>query len=359
MSAAEPMDHDHHHDHGHHHSRAVGDPIKWYRCKIPREQFAALNRKSDRKGFEQTLGYLGILTTTGTLACIAAFHAPWYVTVLAFFLHGTCWNFMINGFHELLHESVFKTRRYNHFFVPVFGFLGWNNQYQFWTSHTEHHKFTLHAPDDLEVIVPQKESLRVVFNGMIFDFAGLHQTLRGSGRLALGQLSGSWEHHLFDNADPKLRAQLFNWSRFMLIGHAVVIVVSIWTGWWPIALAVSLPRFYGGWLFLLCNSSQHTALPDCVPDFRVCCRTVYLNPIVEFLYWHMNYHTEHHMYPGVPCYNLAQLHRAIKHDMPECPRGLLETWRVILEIQRRQALEPTYRFEPVLPNRAGFEGGGV
>jgi fatty acid desaturase len=48
------------------------------------------------------------------------------------------------------------------------------------------------------------------------------------------------------------------------------------------------------------------------------------------------------MYPGVPCYNLAQLHRAIKDDMPECPRGLLETWRVILEIQRRQELDPKY-----------------
>ncbi len=329
--------------------REVGDPIKWYRCPVPREVFAALNRKNDAKGFMQTLGYLGVLTTTGTLACLAAFYAPWYVAVMAYFLHGTCWNFMINGFHELLHESVFKTRKYNRFFVPLFGFLGWYNPFHFWTSHTEHHKFTLHPPDDLEVIVPQKELLRVFLSSALIDPVGLYEALRDNVRLSFGKLSGTWEHHLFDDATSKLRAQLFNWARILLIGHTLIIVGSIWAGGWPIALALSLPRFYGGWLFLLCNNTQHTALPDSVPDFRVCCRTVYLNPVVQFLYWYMNYHTEHHMYPGVPCYNLGQLHQTIRREMPPSPRGLFAAWQQILEIQRKQQKDPTYRFEPALP----------
>ena len=29
-------------------------------------------------------------------------------------------------------------------------------------------------------------------------------------------------------------------------------------------------------------------------------RTVYMNPISRFIYWNMNYHIEHHMYPLVP-----------------------------------------------------------
>lgn len=41
---------------------------------------------------------------------------------------------------------------------------------------------------------------------------------------------------------------------------------------------------------------QHAGLSDNVPDFRLCCRTMILNPFFRFLYWHMNYHTEHHMY---------------------------------------------------------------
>ena len=61
-----------------------------------------------------------------------------------------------------------------------------------------------------------------------------------------------------------------------------------------------------------------------VPDFRLllAARSIsILSPV--FLYWQMNYHTEHHMYAGVPCYNLPKLHRLIKPQMPACKRGLL------------------------------------
>ncbi|MGY8902743.1 MAG: fatty acid desaturase, partial [Flavobacteriales bacterium] len=34
--------------------------------------------------------------------------------------------------------------------------------------------------------------------------------------------------------------------------------------------------------------------------------------LILFLYWHMNWHTEHHLYAGVPCYNLKKLHQAVK-----------------------------------------------
>jgi fatty acid desaturase len=94
-------------------------------------------------------------------------------------------------------------------------------------------------------------------------------------------------------------------------------------------LIVSLPRFYGGWLLYLCNNTQHVALQDNVADFRLCCRTFTLNRLIEFLYWHTNYHTEHHVYPGVPCYNLAELHCAIRRDMPACAHGLASVWREI------------------------------
>ena len=73
-----------------------------------------------------------------------------------------------------------------------------------------------------------------------------------------------------------------------------------------------------------------------MPDFRLCTRTVILNPFFRFLYWHMNYHIEHHMYAAVPCYRLGKLHAAIKSDLPHCPQGLYEAWTEIAAI-----LEPT------------------
>lgn len=32
---------------------------------------------------------------------------------------------MINGFHELVHDSVFRTQFLNAFFLRIFSFLGW------------------------------------------------------------------------------------------------------------------------------------------------------------------------------------------------------------------------------------------
>jgi fatty acid desaturase len=76
-----------------------------------------------------------------------------------------------------------------------------------------------------------------------------------------------------------------------------------------------------------------------------------VNPVVQFLYWHMNYHTEHHMYAAVPCYNLGALHRAIAHELPPCPRGLRATWEEIAAILRIQSANPAYQHVALLPGR--------
>ncbi|MCB0121282.1 MAG: hypothetical protein KDE58_03505, partial [Caldilineaceae bacterium] len=68
---------------------------------------------------------------------------------------------------------------------------------------------------------------------------------------------------------------------------------------------------------------------------------------------------EHHMYAAVPCYHLAKLHRAIEHDLPRSPNGLLETWTEILAILRRQKAEPDYEFVPELPGAGRQWAGGV
>ena len=65
---------------------------------------------------------------------------------------------------------------------------------------------------------------------------------------------------------------------------------------------------------------------DNVPDFRFNSRSIRLNPFFEFLYWRMNYHAEHHMYAGVPCYNLKRLSQVIADDIPE-RKTLIGAWR--------------------------------
>lgn len=323
--------------------------IQWYRTPIPRKTLAVLNARSDARGFVQALGHLGLLCTTGGVALAAFAWGPWWAVVIAVFAHGTVGSFMINAVHELGHKTVFRTQALNALFVRVFAFLGWINFEHFTASHKRHHQYTLHPPDDLEVVLPIKLMMKQFFLTGFVNPQGGFQTLVSTIRHARGHFEGGWEQRLFPAAEPDTGRPVIRWARVLLGGHLLIISGSLIAGWWLVPVLTSLLPFYGAWLFFLCNNTQHIGLQDNVPDFRLCCRTFTVNPVVGFLYWHMNFHTEHHMYAAVPCYRLADLHRAIEHDLPPCPRGLAATWKEIAGILKKQQIDPAYQYKAPLP----------
>jgi len=328
--------------------------IPWYRSPVDRETLAALNQRNDWRGLLQTLGHLGLLGLTGATAWYASGRFSLPVVLLIFFLHGTFYAFLLNAFHEFCHKTVFKSKILNILFLYVISFLSWYHPVLFWASHQEHHKYTLHPPDDLEVVLPIKLTLQTFLKSAIvnpWDFSG---RLKSYLRLCFGKLEGDWENALFPESAIELRRSLINWARFHLVGHALIVGVSIYFGLWLVPILVTFAPFYGGGLLYLCNNTQHVGLKDNVPDFRLCCWTIILDPFIGFLYWHMNYHTEHHMYAAVPCYHLAKLHEQIQSDLPYCPSGLRETWKVINEILEKQKIDPKYQYLAELPERGGL-----
>jgi len=327
--------------------------INWYRSTIPKGEFKRLHQKSDLLGALQTLGFLSVYLSTMALAIISFYHWRVWATIPLVFLHGTVAAFMINAVHELGHGTVFKTRALNRNFCRLFAFLGWINHELFQESHIRHHRYTLHPPDDLEVVLPIKLMIRhFIFTGFI-DLGNIYPTLKVLFRKAIGKYDGEWEQTLFPESDPESRKPPINWARTVLVGHGLIISCSLLTGNWIIALLISGTRWYGGWLFFLCNNTQHIGLRDFVPDFRLCCRTFTLNPVIQFLYWHMNFHTEHHMYAAVPCYHLPRLHQLIRDDLPPTKHGLIAVWKEIGTIQYRQDQDPDY----VHPIQLPVEGG--
>ena len=324
--------------------------IAWYKCPISREDLAALNQRSDWKGLAHTLEYLGLLVLTGGAAWYAVGRAPWYVVLLLLYLHGTFYAFLLNGFHEFVHQTVFKTKSINTFFLWVFSFLSYNNPVMFWASHQEHHKYTLHPPDDLEVVLPQKLTLTSFLQFALINPWDMFFRLKIVVRLAFGKIEGRWEEVLFPPGAVDDRQRLFLWARIILLGHILIAVVSQALGWWMVPVVVTLAPFYGGLLQYLCNNTQHSGLQDNVSDYRLCTRTVILSPFVQFLYWDMNYHIEHHMFAAVPCYNLKKLHETIAFDLPHSPVGLVASWQEIWPIIMRQRAEPKYQFVVELPS---------
>ena len=330
---------------------------EWHRSPVPRAELRKLNQRSDWRGLLQTFGHLGLLLLTGGASWYTAANGPLWALPILLFAHGTFYAFLLNGFHELCHKTVFKTKWLNVVFLRIFSFLGWYDPVMFWESHQAHHKYTLHPPDDLEVVLPTKITLKNFLQVAFINPWGLFGMVKSVAKVALGKVEGEWANLLFPPEATEKRRRLFNWARTLLIGHALLVTVSIALGWWMLPVLTTLAPFYGGWLLFLCNNAQHSGMQDNVPDYRLNTRTILLNPFVQFLYWHMNFHIEHHMYAAVPCYHLGKLHRLIRHDLPYCPNGLFETWRQIIAILQRQKEDPGYVFAPELPARtmAGME----
>ena len=321
--------------------------ISWYRSPVDRDVLQGLHRRSDFKGLLQAGGHLALITLTGAVA--------WYfqdrplLLITALFVHGTFYVFLLNATHELCHGTVFKSHFLNRFFLRFFSFLCWRDHVGFWASHAEHHKHTLHPPEDMEVVLPLKLTLRNFLTVAVIDLWFFWNTIKQVCAHSRGKVKGEWENHLFPTEALEKRRRLTNAARFMLTGHLCIIAVGVYLEIWILPVLVTFGAFYGQWLRFLCNQLQHIGLVDEVADFRLCCRTVILSPFVRFLYWHMNYHTDHHMYPSVPCYNLGKLHRQSRHDLPSFPRGLIAAWREIIDILKRQKLDPSYQFVPRLP----------
>ena len=97
----------------------AGQParVNWRRSPVPKDALPVLNQRSDGRGLVQTLGHLGLLLLTGAAAWYAAFNLPVVVFLVCLYVHGALWAFLLNGFHELCHKSVFKTRALNTFFL--------------------------------------------------------------------------------------------------------------------------------------------------------------------------------------------------------------------------------------------------
>lgn len=325
--------------------------INWYHSPIDKDTLRQLTERSDWKAFAQIIPQFILTITTGIGAYYAWLHFSWPIVVLALYLHATIYSFLglAGAGHELCHNTPFKTKQLNEIFLIIVAFLSYTNYVHFRVSHKGHHKWTVHKGIDLEVVLPISMKKQDIFFILTYNFPIMKFILQNTFRHACGIFKGEWEERIFPIEDVETRHKIRDWARIILFGHLFLAVIFVYFNLWPLLFIVTLAPFYGSWLNFLCGFTQHVGLVPSVPDFRLSCRTVIVNPFIRFFYWHMNYHVEHHMYAAVPFYNLRHLRKAIESDLPVASPSLISAWREIIPILRKQKEDPTYVFTPVLP----------
>lgn len=343
--------------------------VEWYRCPIEHKKLRELSQRTDAQGWIQAGGHLALFLLTGILTFSLWWQQNWLAMVVALFCHGTIASFMVGvAPHELGHGTVFKTKRLNKIFLYIFSLISWWDPFDYASSHTYHHRYTLHPEGDRENLLPLHPSVGSTFllqlftinlltqRGRTFGKGGLISTVVVTIQGALGVVGSEdvpineWLNKLHQDQPQEFRKSIW-WSRALLLFHGSILVIAITTGWWILPFIFSIAPFTANWLAYSVGITQHCGLRVDVPDFRKCVRSVKVDPLTEFLYWRMNWHTEHHMYAGVPCYNLKKLYNEIKDDMPE-PRSHFGAWREMLAIWKQQQTEPDYQFDTPLPSTA-------
>ena len=327
--------------------------VKWYRCPIEPETLKKLTRRSDAKGLFYALGNLLPLAGTAYLAFIFFQREFWLGFALSVWLHGSIRSVASSAHHELAHGTVFKSKWLNAVFLRIWSVLIMFNYHRYKLSHTYHHLYTLHQETDGEVVLPIRlpSTIWKWIQLATFSFEGFYSGMRDKIQLTVtGKYRDEWSNRIFTPKQAATHRRAIRLERFNFGFHIAVFIVSAIFGLWAIPVVFTLGLYIGRWWNILLGATMHLGLRDNVPDFRLCCRTIKLDPISGFVRWGMHYHIEHHMFAAVPCYNLGKLYRAVAIDMPE-RRTLIGAWKEMVTIQRRQRTEPGYQFDTPLPQR--------
>ncbi|MFM7869678.1 MAG: fatty acid desaturase, partial [Planctomycetaceae bacterium] len=95
----------------------------------------------------------------------------WLIAAVVLLWHGMVFSFLgyAGACHELSHGTVFRSRRWNQFWLNLLSFLVWTNQSWFVRSHRLHHRHTLQAGLDSEVPTTRCLTLRQLLLRGVLD----------------------------------------------------------------------------------------------------------------------------------------------------------------------------------------------
>ncbi|MBG1232356.1 fatty acid desaturase family protein [Aestuariivirga litoralis] len=314
----------------------------WYHSEIPRATMKELMQRKDGPAIRDTIIWFALLLISAAGGIY--FWGSWWA-VPFFLVYGVMYGSVCDSrWHEAGHGTAFRTRWMNDVVYHIASFMVMRNPTSWRWSHARHHSDTIIVGRDPEIGFMQPPDIIMG----VLHFIGIpdiYYHFKIIFKNALGIVTADEQDYIPENE----RKKAIMWARIHVAIYAAAIIWAVAT--WSILplMLIGLPRIYGTWHMVLTGLMQHAGLAEDVLDHRLNSRTVYINPISRWIYWNMNYHVEHHMFPMVPYHALPRLHALIKNDLPT-PNSSM--WNAYVEMARgllRQRKEPGYYIRRELP----------
>ena len=317
---------------------------QWFQVPIPRKRLKELIQRRDNPAIRDTIIWFAAFFVTGGLACF--FWPTWWS--LPFFLaYGVLYGSSSDSrWHECGHGTAFRTRWMNDIIYHIACFMIMRNPTAWRWSHTRHHTDTLVVGRDPEIAVMRPTMVLKVI-AMFFAIPQTFAAIRKMLIYAAGRIPAEEQTFIPDME----RYKVVLVARIWLAIHLAVLALAVYLGSIvPVLLVGPLPTMYGAWVHVMTGITQHGGLAEDVLDHRLNSRTVLMNPVLRFIYWNMNYHIEHHMFPMVPYHALPRLHDELTPYCPPPSRSVLMAYREIIPALIRQIRDPAYAIARQLPD---------
>jgi Na+-transporting NADH:ubiquinone oxidoreductase subunit F len=317
----------------------------WYQSPVPRDELRKLLARSDGPAIRDTILWFTLILLSGYATC-RLWGTGW--VILPYFIYSVLYATTSDSrWHESGHGTAFRSDWMNNALYEVSSFMVMRESIVWRWSHTRHHSDTIIVGRDPEIAAPRPTNVK----SFILSFFGIPSYSKYFQHIlvhAVGRMREEEKTFIPTTEFPKvyLRARIY-----LAFYFAVIVCALLQRSLLPLML-VGFVNLFGTWLMVVYGFTQHAGLAENVLDHRLNCRTVYMNPVNRFLYWNMNYHVEHHMYPLVPYHALPALHELVKSDCGSPYRSLFHAWSEIIPAIRRQISDPGFHIKRTLPRRA-------
>lgn len=308
------------------------EPLEYFRPDIGNRELKSLCRRKDIHGLTHFFSWLAACTLSGTLA-VLGMHTPWLLPALL--VHGSLLSFSYAASHECAHGTAFKSRCLNEavfwFTSLIFGEEPIYRRY----SHTTHHSFTWFRGQDAQMPYHNPVS----FRRYLIETSGILSFWESYRLLVVHSFGRASQNVQEFVPEPEKRKMRINSIIFLMVYGSLISMAGLFQTTLPLLLYF-IPRFLGGWMVNLYINTQHMCMREGIADHRYTTRSIRCNNLSRWLYWNMNFHVEHHIFPMVPFQALPKLSQRISCELPMNERGVLGANLDIIKLIFQQKVHP-------------------
>jgi fatty acid desaturase len=321
----------------------------WKRPTVDRDVLKALSARSTLNGLAR-IAYFVLLLAASAVATVYVSRINVWVAIPILYVYYFFYGFWVAIVHELQHKTVFSERAewLNEVFLYLVQTIVWNSPTYARISHRLHHRYTMVREVDPETDWPEVITTRWLRNFLlslvlrILVVGALIELVR-SVKVQVERAAGRKDRMMREHCTEKDITAIRIESLAIVLVHAAVVAAAIvFHAWWLLAF-VALAWHIGSPMEILWHATKHIGRPYNVNDHRLNTRSVKVSGFIKLIFWGLDDHVDHHLYPVVPSRNLPKLHRILKRDLPD-PDNVFGCWVEMFEISREKDRDPRREF---------------